>query len=686
MSLDLGVSEEELKVFLDDAEEQLQMLDETLLKLEKDPENEGLLQIIFRAAHTLKGGAATLGLAKMTELTHHMESIFDVVRKGQLPVTADMVDVVCECLDTLRELKEDVTNNAESSADVSGLISRLSQFYSADKTDAVKPPVIHSSKQNFTSDKKLKECFKLDNDFAMNIEEHRAKGKEVFFIYSGFAADCQMKAVRAFQLINEVMTISDVLLANPPVDDIYTEKVENFVSLIISSTSDVSKIEQTVKSVDELDGLSISVVDLKDKDDPPARAVVVKSAIEAVAPKVGRTVRVSVDKFDSLMNLVGELVIDRTRIFQLGFQLSKKYEDDSLLIDMMEASMRIGRVTGELQEEIMKARMLPIGNVFSKFPRMVRDTANKCGKKVRFVIEGQATELDRSVIEEISDPLIHILRNAIDHGLELPERRLETGKSEEGFVRLSAFHEENFIVIRVEDDGKGLDVDALKQKAVDKGLISRDRSEKLTDKESMNLIFMSGISTAAKITDISGRGVGMDIVKNNIEKINGQISIDSQKGKGSIFNIKLPLTLAIIQALLINVNERIFAIPLISVQETIQIRKKEIKTIKSREAIILRGNVLPILSLKRIFYPKLDSEYSSEKIFVVVVSAGDKQVGFVVDSLVGEQEIVIKNLNKYIGDVKGISGATILGDGRVALIIDVTSLINKIIADQLTGE
>ncbi|HAR62943.1 MAG: chemotaxis protein CheA [Candidatus Margulisiibacteriota bacterium] len=689
MGIDLGITEEELKVFLDDAEEQLQMLDENLIKLEKDPENESILQIIFRAAHTLKGGAATLGLTKMTELTHLMENIFDVIRKGQLAVTSDIVDVVFECLDSLRALKEDVSNNTDSDVNIAELVIKLNDFYSRSKgqivtRDKTQQGLSVHSGQKYRKD--ISECFLIDEAVKKTIDEAKQNNKETYFIYSNFVSECQMKAVRAFQLINEILGVGEVLLANPPIEDIYSEKVEDFVALLVASDNDKQTIEQTIKTVDELANLMVHDVDLEERSLETSKEKNARNNETNTSSKLGRTVRVSVEKFDSLMNLVGELVIDRTRIYQLGSKLTKKYEDDSLIADMLESSLRIGRVTGELQEEIMKARMLPIGNVFSKFPRMVRDTANKCGKKIHFVIEGQATELDRSVIEEISDPLIHILRNAIDHGIEDPQTRTNLGKAEDGFVRLSAFHEDNYIVIRVEDDGRGIDTEALKKKAIEKEIITKEKAEKMSEKEAINLIFAPGLTTAEKLSDVSGRGVGMDIVRNNIEKINGQIAIESQKGKGSIFNIKLPLTLAIIQALLINVDKRVFAIPLISVQETIQIRKVDIKTIKSHEAIILRGNVLPLLSLKNIFYPDLGKGYGSEKIYIVVVSTGDKQVGFVVDSLVGEQEIVIKNLNKYIGDVRGISGATILGDGKVALIIDVTSLINKIIADQMAEE
>lgn len=681
-----GISEEELKVFLEDTDEQIQLLNEAIVELEKDPEDSSLLQKIFRAAHTIKGGAATLGQAKMTEITHHMENIFDNVRKGLIPITPELIDVVFDCVDVLKQFKDDMAEGVESDMDTDELVNNLEEFVaSLEKNQATESVGKVAEVVNIKA--KITDYFDFGAELKAAAANNIDNGRKVYFVFTAFEATCEMKAVRAFQFVNEIVGVADIIKANPAVDDIYNEKVGDYMSAIVSTDKEMETIKKILQSIDELAGIKVEEI-IKDAEGSVTYASALekvtkgKKNVDGNVSKVGRTVRVDVERLDSLLNLVGELVIDRTRIYQLGLQMSQKFEEDELSVDMMETSTRIARVTAELQEEIMKARMLPIGNVFSKFPRMVRDTAKKCGKKINFEIGGQATELDRSVIEEIGDPLIHILRNAVDHGVEMPDDRRAYGKNEEGNVTLKAFHEENHIVIQVVDDGKGIDPEILKNKAIDKGLFSADRIGRMTKKEIINLIFVPGMSTATEVTDVSGRGVGMDIVRNNIEKINGQILIDSKVGKGSVFTIKLPLTLAIIQALMINVNERIFAIPLTSVQETIQIHNEDIQHLKNQEAIMLRGNVLPILRMKNIFYPELDSK-DTGKLFIVVVSMLDKQVGLVVDSLVGEQEIVIKNLSKFIGDIKGISGATIMGDGRVALILDIASLINKVINENM---
>ena len=396
--------------------------------------------------------------------------------------------------------------------------------------------------------------------------------------------------------------------------------------------------------------------------------------------------RVDVERLDNLMNLVGEMVIDKTRLEQLGKDLSDRYSGDEYVGTLVDATTHMGRITNELQEEVMRSRMFPVENVFNRFPRMVRDLAKKAGKKVNFVVEGKETELDRSVVEEIGDPLIHLLRNAIDHGIESVEDRVAAGKPEEGTITLSARHEENHIVITVRDNGKGIDGATVRDKALSKGLLTPEAAERLKDSEAVDLIFLPGLSTAGSVSEVSGRGVGMDIVKNNIEKLNGTVSISTELGVGSVFEIKIPLTLAIIRALLIGLDSRVFAIPLVSVKETIESRAEDVQTVRGREVIRLRGEVLPLLRLAesyRSLKPPVfdDSAISNGEAathsFVVAVRLGDRQVGLVVDKLLGEQEVVIKSLGEFIGDVDGIAGATILGDGSLAMIVDVNSLLRE---------
>jgi two-component system chemotaxis sensor kinase CheA len=425
------------------------------------------------------------------------------------------------------------------------------------------------------------------------------------------------------------------------------------------------------------------VVKVEEKAVEGAAAQTAAAAKTSSAPKtaankkINRTVRVDVELLDNLMNLMGELVIDRTRLFQIHGNIESNYEMDDVSQDLGRTAVHISRVTTQLQEQIMKARMLPVENLFNKFPRMVRDLSQKAGKEVDFIMTGQETELDRSIIEEIGDPLIHLLRNAVDHGIEPAADREAKGKDRLGTLKLQASHEENHIIIAIRDDGKGIDPEAVRQSGIKKGLITEEQAKRMTDKEAINLIFMSGLSTVAQVTDVSGRGVGMDVVRTNIEKINGAIEITSAVGKGTEFKIKLPLTLAIIRALLVSIEKAVFAIPLSTVTETIRLQQNQIEYVNNQEVIVVRGKVLPLVRLKKIFV-RNTSGIENEKLFVVVVNLAGQQVGLVVDSLVGEQEIVIKSLGKYIGDIQGISGATILGDGNVALIVDVSNLVKKV--------
>lgn len=401
---------------------------------------------------------------------------------------------------------------------------------------------------------------------------------------------------------------------------------------------------------------------------------------QARTSTMAQTVRVDVARLDTLLNLVGELVIDRTRIAQLGREFEARFHHDELIDSLLETAGHIGRITDELQEHIMKARMLPIEQVFNRFPRMVRDLAQKFGKEVRLIMEGQETELDRSVIEIISDPLIHMLRNSVDHGIEPPDEREAKGKPRQGTIRLSARHEENYILIEIEDDGKGIDPSKLRQVAVQKGVLSQEAAERLSDREAINLIFTPGFSTAQQITEVSGRGVGMDIVRSNIQRVGGIVEVDSVPGKGTRFSIRLPLTLAIIRALLVSIAEQVYALPLSSVLETLKVHPEQIQFVAGQPAIVLRGRTLPLISLKAHFYGSIwkeDLTQSSQPMFIVVVGLGEKQLGLVVSRLIGEQEIVIKSLSRHLGDISGFSGATILGDGKVALIVEIAELFQN---------
>lgn len=672
---------EDIKVFLDEADEVLQLLDEGILKLEQQGEDLETIQEIFRAAHTLKGSSATLGHTKMAEVTHHLETVFDRVREGQILVSTDLIDVLLSALDVLKRFKEDIAQSCESTLDCSDLISKLCVAASGELSGETAAGQTINAQEEAPIDEALKDL--------INSEE--IKGNMILEVKFKLVDDCAMPAVRAFQAFEELNGQGQILKSDPTEEDVSNGKC-GLEGLAIFSTqeSDV-QLMAVLNSIPDIENVHISPLaagttheETSDRPvetaDTNAQGIAdVKLEPNKIAEKQARTVRVDVKRLDKLMNLVGELVISRTQLSEIGDFLLNDSDQDEARKVLGEASTRIGKITNELQEEIVKARMLPIERVFNKFPRMVRDLAKKCDKQINFIVSGKETELDRSVIEEIGDPLIHILRNAVDHGIETKEEREAAGKPEESTVKLSARHQEGQILIEVEDDGKGIDLEQIKTNAIKNGIVGAEQASRISDQEAIQLIFYSGVSTAKEVTHLSGRGVGMDIVRSNIEKINGTIEVSTQLGKGSVFTIKLPLTLAIVQALLVNTSNHIFAIPLNLVIETVRLYEHEIKYISKRETIVLRGSVLPLLRLSNIFdFNQVDER----KAFVVVASFGGNKVGFIVDNLIGEREIVIKTLGNYISSAKGISGATILGDGRVALIVDVPSLINMIIREQ----
>ncbi len=705
MGLNLDASPEELKIFLEEAEEHFQTLEEDLIRLEKEEEfNEDLMQEIFRASHTLKGSSATIGHHRMAELTHAMENVLDKLRKKQLSVSSNLIDVLFECLDCLRVLKDEIINDEESDLDLQGILEKLGAVKDSGGGQGSGGEVFQSAA---AASAPAKPKVSLDLSWEEKDHLHKAMGSGLkpFLVQLTFDVEQEMLAVRTFVTVRAFEEIGEVLKSKPSDEEIEKEQVTETLTMLFLSREDEARVRKLVSELPNISASDISTYDDEVLAGPEAQPV--QEAYEADnkqeasaagggnengggngngksasvksinAKKANRTVRVDVDLLDSLMNLVGELVIDRTRLFQIHGNLDSNYELDEISQDLGRTSVHIARVTTQLQEQIMKARMLPVENLFNKFPRMVRDLSQKAGKEINFVMTGQETELDRSIIEEIGDPLIHLLRNAVDHGIELPQDREAAGKPRVGELRLQASHEENHIVITIKDDGRGINPESVKLSGIKKGLISEEQSKRLTDKEAINLIFMSGLSTVTKVTDVSGRGVGMDVVRNNIEKINGAIEINSAVGQGTEFKIKLPLTLAIIRALLVSIGEAVYAIPLSTVTETIRMQRNQIEYVNNQEVVVVRGKVLPLIRLKNVFTGKRMDEDEKEKMFVVVVNLAGQQVGFVVDSLVGEQEIVIKSLGKYIGDVQGISGATILGDGNVALIVDVSNLIKK---------
>lgn len=678
MSNRFDVSPEDIKVFLDEAEELLQVMEENFLRLEKSQEPE-LLQEIFRAAHTLKGSSATLGHRDMAEVTHSMENIFDKLRKGKIEVTSRVVDTLFACLDVLRAYRDEIATGEEARIDKSAILARLTALESATVLQA---PVAATAAPEVT----------LSWDEKQDATEGLEKGQRLWMIHIAIDPNSPMPAVRAFQSLMALGEVGTVVRSWPSQEEVEQDKVGQDLRALILSGSGQEEIKKAISEVQEAAVLSVteqsasSLATLSPEEAPDEAPEAARGEISGAEGsrdrlRGNRTVRVDVEVLDNLMNLVGELVIDRTRLTQIVATLDSQYQVGDLAQDLGRASAHIGRVTGELQERIMRARMLPVENLFKKFPRMMRDLSIKAGKEIDFIVRGEETELDRSVIEEIGDPLMHLLRNAVDHAIESPDERVRAGKPRRGTVLLEASQQENQIVVVVRDDGKGIDPESIRSHAVTKGLLTPDAAKRLSDSEAIDLIFAAGFSTAQSITDISGRGVGMDVVRKNIEKLNGTIEIETRVGQGTEFRIKLPLTLAIIRALLVEVDREVFAIPLASVTETHRIPLAEIQTVNRREVLTLRGKVLPLLRLVDLLGFDLGARESQEFALVVIVNLGGKQIGIAVDSLVGEQEVVIKSLGKFLGEIPGLSGATILGDGNVAIILDIPSLVKAWVAD-----
>ncbi len=667
----------EMMVFMEELEEKIQSINDNVLLLEKSGDSPEVIQEIFRAAHTIKGSSGVMGFEKMMNLTHEIENLFDRLRQGTMKVSTSLVDILFESLDYLKLLKDEITGDAKD-VSVTGITEKLQAFQAAGAGEEVDDRDLGESVEPAVS-------AGLINGVIIDlIKEAELRGFQVYQVTVRVSKDCQMKNVRAFLVFEGLQQAGEILNSTPSAEDIQDGKYDDSFTLVYISQEDVDQIKNTVMSISEIDSVDIQYIDSNEisvaeesKGTEPIQREV-KADSSSLAPAslektTIKTVRVDVQKLDTLMNLVSELVIDRTRLVRFVDIFENKYGSEELVENINEISSHLGQITTDLQEEIMKARMLPVSTVFSRMPRMVRDIAQKLGKEIEFIVEGQETELDRNVIEVIGDPLIHLIRNSIDHGIEAPEERVEIGKTRSGVVKLKASYVESHIVITISDDGKGIDVERIKKIAMDKGLLKSDALERMNDQEILDLIFEAGFSTVDIVSDVSGRGVGMDIVRSQIEQINGTVEYSTEVGKGTVFQIRLPLTLVIVKALMVGMADSVYAFPLPNVMETLSIDESEIKLVGQSEVIVVRGNVLPLLRMSDLFMDR--SEREDEKLYVVVLGFGNRRVGVIVDRLLGEQEIVIKTLGSYLGQITGISGATILGDGRVALIIDAKGII-----------
>ncbi|TFE25423.1 chemotaxis protein CheA [Cohnella luojiensis] len=657
-----------MAVFLEEVEEQLQIMEQEIMRLERDGSSEEAVQSLFRTAHTLKGSSAAMGFDQMKDLTHEMEHILDQVRNKQLSITNEMVNLLFKCLDHLGVLKDEIVTGRSQSPDIPALVEELHRFTSS---AASLPIALPAGPQARTASEAV-DFASLSYDHQLRIQEHIDHGLSIAAVTVEISPDCIMKLARAHIISNQLSSMGIVVHTLPPLESLDEDADISKILYIVATEDAGVNFEQALSGMMDIAGVEACPL-LLSAASPSANPRPGENRQPEEAKRKAQTVRVDVERLEQLMNLVGELVIDQTQISRIGNVLGHRYASDDAVDDLEQVSDHISRVIGELQDSVMKARMLPIEQLFNRFPRMVRDLSQSLGKDIDLAIEGHETELDRTVIEEIGDPLIHLIRNAIDHGIESGDARRHAGKPSKGMLRITAAHEENQVVITVEDDGAGIDPDKMKSAAVRKGIITAEEAQGLSEKESIHLIFRPGFSTAATLSDVSGRGVGMDIVKSHIEKLNGIIDIDMTLGQGTRFKIKLPLTLAIITGLRVELNKRTFIIPMSSVVEIVRIPPEEIQTIKSDPVVVIRGEVLPLIWLHDYLQiPR--TEAGRKHLPVVVVGAGEKRIAIVVDELNGNQEVVVKSLGSYVGKISGISGATILGDGRVGLIFEVAGI------------
>ncbi len=663
-----------LEIFLEESKEHLQSLNEKLLVLEKDVNNINLINEIFRSAHTLKGMAATMGYENMATLTHEMENLLDLVRNHKKAVDSKFMDTIFNSVDALEQMVISINEGGTDKVDVTNLILMLQKI--SNTSSAIK-----ENGEVKTNEEVKNLLLSFDEYERTVIKQSIESGFSIYQVYVKIEEEAVLKSARIYMVFHELEKFGDVLKTSPTIEELQDEDFGNHFYAIFISNDKEKTIHKALLNISEISEVKItgiskeqfsinneeSEIDKEEiNDSNEAKEPSLHNNIQTSKAHYGKMIRVDIERLDELMNLFSELVIDRGRLEQLSVEINHPE-----LTDTVE---HMSRISSSLQNNILNLRMVPIDQVFNRFPRMIRDLSKDLHKNVRLDIYGADTELDRTVIDEVGDPLVHLLRNAIDHGLELIDERKKMNKDDTGKIILKAYHSGNYVFIEVSDDGKGIDRDKVLKSAIGKGLIRQEEVSDLTEKQVLDLLFTSGLSTAEQVTDISGRGVGLDVVKSKIEALGGFVSVDSEQGKGTKFTIQLPLTLSIISSMLIKVDEEKYAIPLTSIIETAIINKKDILFAHNQEVIDFRGRIVPLVYLKSILEVPKDSDYE-EELSVVLVRKGEKMAGLVVDSFIGQQEIVLKTLGSYLTNVFAVSGATILGDGQVALILDTNALI-----------
>jgi two-component system chemotaxis sensor kinase CheA len=649
--------QEYLPIFLDESRENLVRLNQLLLDLEKESDNKNLLNEIFRIAHTLKGMSATMGFNNMATLTHNMENILDDLRKDEIKANRDIINLLFSSFDALEKALESISTTGND--DLPDVKEVINKFETIDNT------ITQNRQSTIISAKESLDLYTMDI-----IKEAIKKGFNVYNIYVKLAQGTVLKSVRTYMVFKVLEEKGEIIHSEPSATDLESEKFDLDFTVVFITKENSENIRSAILQISEINNVEINPIQVEEKEfsiqhstptekkfSESQEASLERQETKGLA-RMGQTIRIDVEKLDELMNLVGELVIQRTHLAQIK--------------DLGSATDELARITNDLQGLVMKVRMVPIEQLFNRFPRMVRDLSQELNKKVRLEIYGAETELDKTVVDAIGDPLMHLIRNAIDHGVEPPSERIRLGKQEEGVVKLLAYHEGNNIYIEVEDDGAGIDLEKVKKKAIERGIISEENTVRIQEEDLYEILFLPGFSTAEKTTDVSGRGVGMDVVKRRVEELNGGIRIESSPGKGTKVSIRLPLTLAIIQSLLVNIKDEIYAIPLSNVEEIIKLEEAAIKTIKNREVIYSRGRIIPLYRLADV----LNLDINVPCNFAVIARTGGKQIGIGIEGLLGEEEIVIKSLDKVVNQNRSFVGATILGNGKVALILDVNTLAN----------
>ncbi|KEQ27529.1 chemotaxis protein CheA [Paenibacillus tyrfis] len=678
-----------LSMFIDESRDHLQAMNEQILSLESSPEDITIVQNIFRSAHTLKGMSATMGFEDLASLTHEMENVLDLVRNHKLKMDSFIFDCLFKSLDSLESMVEDIIQGGTGQADVTEIVAALKSIVSGDYTKggAARGATAKAAETTFAGGE-------LDEFQYSILQQSIEAGIPVLRLEVTVRQDCVLKAARAYMVFNVLEQNGEVIKSNPSVEDIEQERFDQSFVVYYISQIDTDELQKQVASVSEIDKVDVIVLDqakLTELMTPPSGSNAATAQAQAQAetaaastqeapkqeakkapaaggaPVAGRTIRVDIERLDTLMNLFSELLIDRVRLEQLASEIRRS--------ELTETVEHMSRVSSDLQNIVLKLRMVPIDTVFNRFPRMIRDVAKNLDKKVDLIITGADTELDRTVIDEIGDPLVHLLRNAVDHGVEPAAERVSLGKPETGTIHLRAYHSGNHVFIEIEEDGRGINRDKVLKKALENNVLTKEQAARITDDEVNQLIFASGFSTADKISDISGRGVGLDVVKTKIQSLGGQVQLDSAWGKGSKFSVQLPLTLSIISAMLIRLNNEKYAIPLSSIVETMAVRQEQIRSVHGNRMVEYRTGVIPLVSLADLFDVPGGTNISENETQVVIIRKGDKMAALVVDEFIGQQEIVLKTLGKYLTKLFAVSGATILGDGQVALIIDTNALI-----------